>query len=71
MEFTMGKALVKVSFSKEKLMIIFPIGDHVVSVSGELFRTTDSPNSMNFNMDIYQKDDLLATGKVQRELEGL
>lgn len=68
MDFQLGKVTIKLSVKSEILMMIFPVGDHVVSIHAELFRVGGN-NAINISTDIYQKNDVLAAGKVKREME--
>ena len=67
MQFQMGKVLIKVSLLQEVVMVVFPVSDHVVSLRGELFRLGGN-NSITAGVDVYQKNDVVSSAKVSREL---
>ena len=68
MEFQLGSMFVKISVKNEVLVIVFPVSDHMVAIKAELFRQNEKP-SVNIDTDIYHKDDILAVGKVEREIQ--
>lgn len=64
MKFQIGKAVVFANRNQETL-IVLPIAGLMVAVKIELFNVGGS-SSVNIQSDIYEPEDLLVVGKVQR-----
>jgi len=66
MHFQIGSMHIQASV-KEQLLIIVPIGFTMIAVRFQLFRVSDN-NSIKIDANIYQKDDPIVVGQVQRWL---
>jgi len=66
MEFQIGQLWVKVSTQKW-VMVIVPIGRHMLAAKLELFDSEPS-KSVNLDIDVYEKNDVAAADKVQRSM---
>lgn len=64
--FQLGKLSIKAS-RNGILIVVFPVGEHVIAVQAEAFeKVLDMPSSISAKIEIYHKDDHVVTGKVQR-----
>lgn len=63
--FQIGNLSIKASM-KGILILVFPIGDHMVAVNSEAFFATNNSNrSISIETEIYHKNDPFVTSKVQ------
>ena len=64
MHFQIGQMYIQASVD-EQLIVVVPIGEHVIAAKVELFRL-DHHNSIKVDTNIYHKTDAVVTDVVQR-----
>lgn len=68
MNFNIGQMFVQAT-TNEDLIIVLPIGDHVIATRIELYRL-NGKNSVRTEIELYHREDATVTNNVQRWLRG-